>query len=148
MNPVNKRSELTIFYDGNCPLCSLEMNKLKQHDNNDAITLVDLHQTDFQLQYPDINFDKAMRILHGHYNGRVLLGLEVTHRAWTFVGKGVYVAPLAFPVIKQIAHLGYLLLAKFRQPISHFLYRHFNMGKNTCNNGACYGKSNNPNHRR
>lgn len=76
------------------------MDKLKQNDSNGSITLVDLHQADFKFQYPEINFDKAMQILHGYYNGKVLLGLEVTHRAWTLVGRGVYVAALAFPVIK------------------------------------------------
>lgn len=147
MQVTNKTAELTIFYDGSCPLCSLEMVKLKQHDHNNAIKLVNLHQADFLSHYPDIDIDKAMRILHGYYNGKVLLGLDVTHRAWTLVGKGNYVAPLAFPVFKQIAHICYLVVAKFRQPISHFLYRHFELGKNACDKGACYEKPNNSNHR-
>ena len=118
MQITNKTTVLTIFFDGNCPLCSLEMDKLKQHNRNDAIKFVNLHQPDFQSHYPNIDVKKAMRILHGYYHGKILLGLDVTHRAWTLVGKGVFVAPLAFPVFKQIAHICYLLVAKFRQPIS------------------------------
>jgi predicted DCC family thiol-disulfide oxidoreductase YuxK len=148
MQITNKTTVLTIFFDGNCPLCSLEMDKLKQHNRNDAIKFVNLHQPDFQSHYPNIDVKKAMRILHGYYHGKILLGLDVTHRAWTLVGKGVFVAPLAFPVFKQIAHICYLLVAKFRQPISHFLYRHLDLGKNVCNKGACYEKTNKPNNRR
>lgn len=148
MQVTNKTAALTIFYDGNCPLCTLEMDKLKQHDHSNAIKLVNLHQPDFQSHYPYIDFNKAMRILHGYYYGKVLLGLDVTHRAWTLVGKGIYVAPLAFPVFKQIAHICYLVLAKFRQPISHFLYHNFQLGKNACDKGACYEKPNDPNNQR
>ncbi|MGJ8681680.1 thiol-disulfide oxidoreductase DCC family protein [Paraglaciecola sp.] len=131
---------LTIFYDGHCPLCSLEMDKLKRYDKLDRIVLVNLHQENFSREYPDIDTNKAMQILHGRYQGKTLLALDVTHRAWTLVGKGVFVAPLSFPIIRQIAHLGYLLLAKYRQPISECLYQRFGIGLKTCKQGTCYEK--------
>lgn len=79
---------LTIFYDGNCPLCVTEMDHLKKHDNNQLIELINIHNKGFAQLYPDIEFNNAMKILHGTYQGKLLLGLEVTHRAWTIVGKG------------------------------------------------------------
>lgn len=138
---------LTIFYDNKCPLCSLEMKKLKSYDHKNVIVLVGLHQENFQTLFPFINFSKAMKILHGQYQGKILLGLKVTHRAWTLVGRGALVAPLQFPVIKQVAHGSYLLLAKYRQPISTFLYQRFGIGVITCEQGTCYEKPNNINHR-
>lgn len=48
----NINETLVIFYDGNCPLCGLEMQKLKQHDANNQIELVNLHQTNFNALYP------------------------------------------------------------------------------------------------
>ena len=139
---------LIIFYDGNCPLCNLEMQKLKRYDNNNLIELVNLHKDNFTTLFPFIDINKAMSILHGQYKGKILLGLDVTHRAWTLVGRGALVAPLQFPVIKQLAHGGYLVLAKYRQPISNFLYKRFGIGVNTCDQGTCYEKSNNTNNRR
>lgn len=138
---------LTIFYDGNCPLCSLEMQKLKRYDDKNLIELVNLHQENFESLYPFINIDKAMDILHGQYQGKILLGLDVTHRAWTLVGRGLFVAPLQYPIIKQIAHGGYLVVAKYRHPISNFLYKRFGIGVNTCEQGICYDKPNNTNNR-
>ncbi|WP_440877202.1 thiol-disulfide oxidoreductase DCC family protein [Thalassotalea sp. PLHSN55] len=144
--------KLVIFYDGNCPLCSLEMQKLKQHDANNQIELVNLHQANFNTLYPDINFNKAMTILHGVYQKKLLLGLNVTHRAWTIVGKGAFVAPLQLPIVKQLAHCFYLLVAKYRHPLSQFIYRRLGIGTNTCELGVCYEKSaketNNIDHRR
>lgn len=140
-------NRLTVFYDGNCPLCSLEMQKLKRCDNNDLIALVNLHQENFETDFPDIDITNAMKILHGQYQGKILLGLDVTHRAWTLVGRGALVAPLQFPIIKQLAHGGYLLLAKYRRPISSCLYQRFGIGVVTCEQGTCYEKPNNVNHR-
>ena len=131
---------LTIFYDGHCPLCTLEMNKLKRFDKHNKIELVNLHEEDFALNYPDINIDKTMSILHGRYRGETLLALDVTHRAWTLVGKGLLVAPLDFPIIRQVAHQGYLLLAKYRHPISQCLYERFGIGIKTCEQGTCNEK--------
>jgi predicted DCC family thiol-disulfide oxidoreductase YuxK len=139
---------LTIFYDGNCPLCTLEMQKLKRYDSKDLIILENLHQDSFTTRFPHININKAMKVLHGQYQGKILLALDVTHRAWTLVGRGVLVAPLQFPIIKQLAHGGYLLLAKYRHPISNCLYERFGIGIKTCEKGTCYGQKNHTNHRR
>jgi len=140
-----KTNQLTIFYDGNCPLCSLEMQRLKETDIQQKIILIDLHQPNFNEQYPDINISNALAILHGEYQGNLLLGLDVTHRAWTLVGRGFWVAPLQWPLIKPLSHLIYLQLAKYRYPISKFIQRHFAVATKTCNKGTCYDKSNNTN---
>jgi predicted DCC family thiol-disulfide oxidoreductase YuxK len=146
INEINEKNEkndnLVIFYDGNCPLCSLEMQKLKQHDANNQIDLINLHQANFNALYPEINVDNAMRILHGVYQNQLLLGLNVTHRAWTIVGKGALVAPLQFPIVKHLAHWVYLLVAKYRHPISEFMYRRLGIGATTCELGACHEKYN------
>jgi predicted DCC family thiol-disulfide oxidoreductase YuxK len=140
-------NKLTIFYDGNCPLCNLEMQKLKQCDTNELIILINLHQPGFSTQFPHINIENAMKMLHAEYQGKVLLALDVTHRAWTLVGRKTLAAPLQWPIIKQLAHCTYLILAKYRHPISNFLYQRFGVGSNVCIEGVCYDKSNNRHYR-
>lgn len=133
------KDKLTIFYDGQCPMCCLEMDKLVKRDKDNRIELVNIHNNEF-LDYPDINKQEAMRVLHGRYQGNLLLALDVTHRAWQLVGLGFWVAPLQWPVIKPMAHQIYLLVAKYRHPISSFLHRRFGLGKAHCDNGVCYDK--------
>lgn len=65
-------------------------------------------QDNFTKHFPHIIVANALQILHGEYQGRLLLALDVTHRAWTLVGRGALVAPLQFPVIKQEAHANLL----------------------------------------
>jgi len=139
---------LTIFYDGNCPMCATEMNHLKKHDKDNVIQLVDIHQEGFQAIYPSIKFVEAMKILHGTYNGELLLGLGVTHRAWTLVGKGFWVAPLNWPLLKTVSHWVYLGLAKYRHQISTLLAKVFGINTPNCISGTCYDNSANTNHRR
>lgn len=81
-------TKLTIFYDGNCPLCAKEMNPLRQHDHKQEINTVDLYSDAFSA-YPQIDPDRANTILHALDNhGNLLLGLDVTYRAWQLVGRG------------------------------------------------------------
>lgn len=143
-----EKQKLTIFYDGHCPMCSSEMEHLKRNDHKNVIELVDLHDDNFAENYPQIDFDYAMKILHGRYRGDYLLGLEVTHRAWTLVGKGFWVAPLDWPIIKQVAHRVYLLIANYRHPISGWLSRTFGIGTEKCKSGVCYDKPTDTNSRR
>ncbi len=136
---------LTIFYDGDCPLCHFEMAHLKQYDQDNQIELVDIQQSDFDKLYPEINYQEAMKVLHGVYLGEVLLGLDVTKRAWSLVGKGCWVAPLSWPVINPLSKWGYLRFAKYRLPISALAAKVFNLGsKNVtipkCDTGTCYAK--------
>lgn len=127
---------LTIFYDGNCPLCATEMQELRRYDLHNKIHLEDIHQSDFEQKFPDIDKSKATNILHGKLNGNTLLGLDVTCQAWRLVGKKPWLAVLRFPIIKPFADWGYLLFAKHRTRISSLL-----MGKKSCKNGQCEIKS-------
>lgn len=139
LTPLDKYT-LTIFFDGKCPLCAAEMNHLKQIDYSDNIVLFDLHHPELSSRYPEIEFDKAMKILHASYQGKILLGLDVTHRAWSLVGKGFWVAPLNWPLVKQLSHLIYLFFAKNRQTISAFAVRYLGLKNRQCHTGTCYDK--------
>ncbi|MDA9014579.1 DUF393 domain-containing protein [Porticoccaceae bacterium] len=113
-------AELKIFYDGGCPLCLAEMKHLLRLDRYKKIDLVDINQQGFQTKYPNISRTKADQILHGQLaDGSILLGLDVTHKAWSLVGKGKWTAIIRWPIIRPIADFFYLQFARHR----HFLSR-------------------------
>ncbi|MCG7531372.1 DUF393 domain-containing protein [Psychrobium sp. MM17-31] len=141
------REKLTIFYDGECPLCCMEMDKLRARDNNNLIRLINIHSRDFE-RFEQVTKAEAMAVLHGVYQGQILKALDVTHRAWQLVGLGFWVAPLLWPIIKPVSHRIYLQVAKHRQTISSFLHRRFGLGQAHCDGGVCYAKERNTNHRR
>lgn len=78
-------TKLTVFYDGTCPLCAKEMKALKQRDSKQQIKTVDIYSEAFA-DYPQIDPEQANTILHAlNDKGELLLGLDVTHRAWRLV---------------------------------------------------------------
>lgn len=120
---------LTIYYDGHCPLCMKEMQLLRHHDNKKYINLIDLHNDNFSKDYPHINKSEAIQILHGQLNtGELLLGLDVTCKAWSLVGKHKWLAILRWPLIRTIADFFYRVFAQYRSKISYLL-----TGNKTCN---------------
>jgi predicted DCC family thiol-disulfide oxidoreductase YuxK len=119
---IELMTELTIFYDGGCPLCASEMRHLHRLDSARKITFEDIYAANFSLRFPMIDQQEADRILHGQLaNGQLIFGLDVTYQAWVLVGKRRWVAILRWPIIKPIADVTYLFFAKHRNRISKLL---------------------------
>ncbi|MBR9727991.1 thiol-disulfide oxidoreductase DCC family protein [Shewanella intestini] len=125
--------ELTIFYDSACPLCSNEMAQLKSHDSEGRIQLEDLNADDLAERYPMLDIEKANTILHGlTHKGEMLLGLDVTAKAWSLVGKHCWVKLLRLPLVKPFADKAYTAFANNRYKISYLL-----TGQQRCDSGQC-----------
>jgi len=119
---------LTIFYDGQCPLCMTEINQLQKLNHKNNLNFVNLHDENFTDRYPHIDPAKAERIIHGETeNGTLLLGLDVTCTAWILVEKHRWLKILRWPLIRNIADLIYRLFARYRHRISRLI-----MGKQIC----------------
>lgn len=115
-------AELIIFYDGFCPLCVREMDHLRKIDAKQKLRLEDIQQPDFSHRYPQIDKSEASAILLSlQPDGRLLRGLDSTHKAWSLVGKGWRTAWLRWPVIRWFADKAYLFFARNRYAISHLL---------------------------
>jgi predicted DCC family thiol-disulfide oxidoreductase YuxK len=115
-------TELTIFYDGGCPLCVSEMKHLSRLDKDQKISLQDILAEGFADRFPYVDPVRADLILHGQLaNGEMIYALDVTYEAWALVGKRHWVAPLRWPVIKPVSHWAYLFFAKHRSRISKLL---------------------------
>lgn len=125
-------TKLTVFYDGTCPLCAKEMSALRQRDTKQQIKIINIYSDAFA-DYPQIDPEQANTILHAlNQKGELLLGLDVTHRAWQLVGRGWLYAPLRWRIVKPVADWLYLNFAKNRYRVSYLL-----TGKSRCNTNSC-----------
>lgn len=119
---------VTIFYDGFCPLCQMEMRKLAKLDRAKRLIFEDIHQWDFCQRYPQLEWRHLNARIHAlRDDGKMVTGLDATHLAWQQVGKGWIYAPLRWPVVRWFADGLYLFFAKHRMRIS-FLFT----GKRQC----------------
>ena len=121
-------SKLTIFYDGGCPLCVHEMRNLRKLDKKGVMQFEDIHADGFSQRFPDIDKKAADTILHAKTSDDTMLyGLDVTHAAWSLVGRGWATAPLRWPLVRWPADKAYLFFARNRYRISRLL-----TGKSRC----------------
>ncbi|QIA66149.1 DUF393 domain-containing protein [Vibrio astriarenae] len=124
--------ELTLYFDGLCPLCSKEMAHLAKHDVNSLLELVDVHTERFSEQTL-VTKDKAMDLLHAvDAEGNMYVGLDAAYQAWRLVGKGWLYRPLRSPLIKPIADRAYYWFVRNRYSISAKL-----LGTSACKDGQC-----------
>jgi predicted DCC family thiol-disulfide oxidoreductase YuxK len=131
-------TQLTIFYDGGCPLCAAEIDHLKKLNSELNLAFENIYATDFTQRFPHIDKQAADLVLHGQLqSGEMIYGLEVTYQAWAMVGKRHWVAALRWSLFKQCAELGYRFFAKYRHRISRLV-----MGKARCERCALAGRSN------
>lgn len=118
----------TIFYDGLCPLCEIEMRHLRKRNTEAQLAFVDITAEDFSEHYPNLDWQALNDRIHGmEDDGSMLIGLDVTHRAWSLVGVKWLYAPLRWPVIRFFTDKIYLVFAKHRNTISYWL-----TGKRRC----------------
>lgn len=100
----------------------MEMRKLKSYDDSGKIHFVDIQHPDFEIDYPQLNWQDLNARIHAMLlDGQLVTGLDATYHAWDQVGKGWVYAPLRWPVIKWFADLAYVLFAKHRYRISYLL---------------------------
>lgn len=120
--------KLRLFYDGFCPLCVAEMNKLKAYDKQKNLVLEDIQLPDFHERFPNLCWQDLNDRIHGQLpDGTLITGLDVTYLAWKYVGKGWVYAPLRWPVIRWFADAFYIFFARYRYNISYLL-----TGKKRC----------------
>lgn len=128
--------KMTLFYDGTCPLCVAEMDQLRHFNTQGSLHFEDITQSDFAHRYPDIDPAAASAILHGKLeDGTLLLGLDVTHKAWSMVGKKRWIGILRWPLIRFAADRAYLFFARNRYRISYLLTG--KMRCEPCQQGTC-----------
>lgn len=117
-----------IFYDSFCPLCLIEMRKLKSFDAASEIEFVDIQSSMFTHNYPQHDWKAFNDRIHAQLpDGTIISGLDATYEVWKIVGKGWVYAPLRWPIVRWFADKMYNVFARRRYQISYIL-----TGKRRC----------------
>ena len=107
--------ELTLLYDGDCPLCSREVAFLRRRDRRGALRLVDLAGPEFDPEAFGLSRERAMARIHGVLpDGQLVEGMEVFRRAYAAIGLGWLLAPSRWPVLGRLFDAGYAWFARNR----------------------------------
>ncbi len=111
--------ELTLYYDGQCPLCMAEVEFLQSRNAQGQLAFVDVTQTGFEAADHHISCEAAMAQIHGRTaDGQLLVGVPVFAAAYKLARLPVLAWLLSRSWLMPILQPAYVLFAKHRQAIS------------------------------
>lgn len=111
--------ELTLYYDGQCPLCVAEVAFLQSRNATGELAFVDITQADFAQAGHHISCEAAMAQIHGRTaDGQVLVGVPVFAAAYKLAKLPVLAWLLSRRWLLPVLQPAYVLFAKHRQAIS------------------------------
>lgn len=116
-----KTWEIRLLYDGDCPLCMMEVNMLKEKDaGSGKIDFVDISSPSYSPEAnAGVSYVQAMQQIHGILpDGTVIKNVEVFRRCYEAVGLGWIYAVTKFEPIGKLADAVYGVWAKYRLPIT------------------------------
>lgn len=116
---MKDRFPLTLLYDGACPVCSLEIEHLRQRDQRQRLKLIDIAAPGFDpAAYGSTMAALSAEIVGLRPDGERLRGLAALREAYAAVGLAWVLHPTGWGPLKPAFDLGYRWFARYRRPIS------------------------------
>jgi predicted DCC family thiol-disulfide oxidoreductase YuxK len=110
---------LTLLYDATCPVCSLEMDHLRERNHAGALRFVDIAAPGFDPATYGVTLAALNAEIHGvRPDGSLIRGVPVLRLAYTAAGLGWVVRPTGWAPLRPVFDVLYRLFARHRQPIS------------------------------
>ncbi|MCB1889752.1 MAG: DUF393 domain-containing protein [Rhodocyclaceae bacterium] len=137
---------ITLFHDGNCPICRLDVANLRSRDAAGRLAFIDIAAPAFNPdQYGMTQAAFAEQIRAQLPDGTWITGMEVFRRAYRAVGLGWVIAATEWGPLRAPADTLYRLFARHRPAISKrfgFLFEgleaiHVKRRANACRSGRC-----------
>jgi predicted DCC family thiol-disulfide oxidoreductase YuxK len=113
---------LTLLYDGACPICRIEMDRLAEHDALKRLVFVDIAAPGFEASRWGASLEEMRRLIHAVLpDGTLVSGVEVFRLAYGAIGQGLLFAPTALPVLSPLFERAYAVFARNRYAVSALL---------------------------
>lgn len=114
-----KTYPLTLLYDAACPVCSLEMDHLRERNGLGLLAFIDIAAPGFDAAHHGTTLAELQAQIHGvRPDGSHLIGLAALRAAYDAVGLGWVFRPTAWGPLASLADAGYRVFARHRQGIS------------------------------
>lgn len=105
---------LTLFYDGDCPVCRHEMRALQRRDSARRLRFENVRDIGFEAP-AQTTLNAMLTSIHSRTaEGRITAGVETLRLAYRAVGLGWLVAPTTWPLLRGASDRAYLWLARHR----------------------------------
>jgi predicted DCC family thiol-disulfide oxidoreductase YuxK len=121
MLSMSTTPQITLLYDGLCPICSREMKFMRKRDRRAQLGFEDITAPGFSAERYGLTENDVVARMHGVLpDGRVVAGMEAFRIAYRALGMGWLVAPTGWPLLRPLFDLFYRTFAKYRPRLSKF----------------------------
>jgi predicted DCC family thiol-disulfide oxidoreductase YuxK len=119
---MNALEQLTLFYDGACPLCQAEIQFLSRRNQAGLLDFVDINSERFDADSIGISCEQALAAMYGQYaNGVLIQGVAVFPEAYRRADLPFLAWMFSRKILQPILQMGYRFFAKNRHAISKLL---------------------------
>lgn len=126
---------LTLYFDGECPLCAREVQLLRKHADEARLLLVDISGDEFDAAALGFTVEDMQASLHACFaDGRWVTGLDATLWSWRAAGLGAWAAPLTWRPMRPLFEMGYRVFCRLRP---HLAWLPHPDGSLRCRNNRC-----------
>ena len=126
---------LTLYFDGECPLCAREIKILRARASPNRLRFVDISHPAFDAKSVDFTIAQMESSLHARFDdGTWVTGLDATLWSWRAAGLGIWAAPLSWRLTRPLFNLGYRLFCRWRP---HLAWLPHPDGSSRCRTQSC-----------
>ncbi len=115
---------VTVYYDGQCPLCSREIAHYRRLAKGAPVSFVDIAAPVFDAAQHGVDLRQAHQILHVRVGDEMRTGFGAVIAMWEAIPAYRWLARLArLSGVYSLADVGYRIFARFRpylqRPLRH-----------------------------
>ena len=113
-------ADLTLLFDGGCPLCLREVRFLRRRDRAGRMAFVDIDASDYDPDlHQGVSYREAMGRIHAiKRDGTILRDVAVFREAYRLIGLGWIYAPTRWPFISTLTDWAYHAWASRRLQVT------------------------------
>jgi predicted DCC family thiol-disulfide oxidoreductase YuxK len=120
-NTTDTPDKVTMYHDGDCPLCKFEVKTMQKLDTANAIHWVDITKDKDALDRAGISYEKAMARVHVKDQNQVMLtGVRGFIEVWKNLPYYRRIVPIIIhvPFLLPVLEFFYTQFAKYRLPLT------------------------------
>ncbi len=126
---------LTLYYDGDCPLCAREIDWLRRRADSAKLQLADIRASDFDSKALGYSMAQLQNLLHARFaDGQWVTGLDATYWSWTAAGHIWLARPLAWRWLRPALDDLYQLFCRLRPGLAWLPHPN---GAQRCQDDGC-----------
>ena len=89
LSHVTKPYPLTVYFDGECPICRREIDLMKVFNRRERLQFIDFSNSSYQPTDQNLSQCDLGRVIHARWSdGTVVTGVEVFREMWEAIGLG------------------------------------------------------------